>query len=340
MGNKIDLWRVTLDTNPDHCNLNCIMCEDHSPYSDDKLTRKKQGRLRSPMDRSLLEKVIREAKKLGVTEIIPSTMGEPLLYEHFEDFLSLCKELGLKLNLTTNGTFPRKSTEEWARKIVPITSDVKISWNGATEATQKKIMLKSILSEHISNAKAFIAVRDELKDLNYCSMTMQLTFIADNLEEIIDMVNLAIELGFDRVKGHQLWAHFDELKRQNIRGNSQLANRWNEIVKEAHSIVEKHNRSAERQIRLENFNELELDNLQDIAPGGECPFLGKEIWVDPSGRLNVCCAPDQQRKTLGDFGNINERTLNDILNSLAYTELMENYQEKELCKSCNMRRPK
>jgi len=28
------LWRVTLDTNPEDCNLKCIMCEEHSPYSD------------------------------------------------------------------------------------------------------------------------------------------------------------------------------------------------------------------------------------------------------------------------------------------------------------------
>ena len=26
-------WRITFDTNPDDCNLHCIMCEDHSPYS-------------------------------------------------------------------------------------------------------------------------------------------------------------------------------------------------------------------------------------------------------------------------------------------------------------------
>ena len=26
-------WRITFDTNPDDCNLHCIMCEDHWPYS-------------------------------------------------------------------------------------------------------------------------------------------------------------------------------------------------------------------------------------------------------------------------------------------------------------------
>jgi hypothetical protein len=47
------------------------------------------------------------------------------------------------MNLTTNGTFPKtteKSVTEWARLIVPITTDVKISWNGATAETSQKVI--------------------------------------------------------------------------------------------------------------------------------------------------------------------------------------------------------
>ncbi len=48
-----------------------------------------------------------EAAQNGMREMIPSTMGEPLLYDYFEEILDLCREHGVKLNLTTNGTFPR-----------------------------------------------------------------------------------------------------------------------------------------------------------------------------------------------------------------------------------------
>ena len=57
---ETDFWRITLDTNPDTCNLNCVMCEDHSPYSDSPKLRKQQGRLRPNMDRLMLEQVIRD----------------------------------------------------------------------------------------------------------------------------------------------------------------------------------------------------------------------------------------------------------------------------------------
>ena len=338
-----DFWRATLDTNPDHCNLNCIMCEDHSPYSDDRPTRKAQGRLRQIMDPHLLEKVVREAAVLGVCEIIPSTMGEPLLYPHFELFLDLCWELGLTLNLTTNGTFPsqekHQNVERWATRIVPLASDVKISWNGVSEAVHGEIMRGASLAQHINHAKRFISIRDELAEQNYCSMTMQLTFMRHNLAEIPGMVRLAIELGFDRVKGHQLWAHFPELEMQSLRNDILLAKQWNRTVRECECIVAEYHTLTGKAVRLENFFSLDPDNLDDIAPGGECPFLNREVWVDPTGRFNVCCAPDQQRKSLGDFGNLNEKSLAEIIHSAEYINLVKHYPEKNLCKLCNMRRP-
>ena len=137
-------WRLTLDTNPDRCNLRCIMCEEHSPHSDLQTTRRKEGRPRREMTPTLIRKAVSEAAASGqLRELIPSTMGEPLLFEHFDEILSLCDEYSLKLNLTTNGTFPRLGATEWAKRIVPLASDVKISWNGATKETQESIMLGS-----------------------------------------------------------------------------------------------------------------------------------------------------------------------------------------------------
>lgn len=332
-------WRITLDTNPDFCNLNCTMCEDHSPYAEGRASRKKRGVLRPNMDKALLEKVIREAHSMGVKEIIPSTMGEPLIYPHFETFLDLCHELDLKLNLTTNGTFPspekHQNVEYWAKRIVPIGSDVKISWNGATSSIHNAIMLKSSLDQHMQNAKRFIKVRDELSTGYDCSLTMQLTFMKDNLEEVPAMVHLAIDLGFDRIKGHQLWSHFPEIEEQNLRNNIESAERWNEVVDICESIAVS---DGKTKIALANFHKLDISENK-ISLDGECPFLGKEMWIDPSGRFNVCCAPDQERKQLGYFGNLNEDSLVDIVNSEGYRYLQSSYLSNELCQNCNMRRP-
>ena len=338
-------WRITIDTNPDFCNLNCIMCEDHSPYGESRINKKKAGTLRPIMKRDLMDKVIREAASLGVTEVIPSTMGEPLLYPYFDEILSLCHELGLTLNLTTNGTFPSRekhhNVEYWAERITPIGSDVKISWNGATDVTQAAVMQGAKLSEHINNVKRFIVIRDRVAEKlgNYCSMTMQLTFMEINQQEVVDMVKLALELGFDRVKGHHLWAHFPEIQDQSMRRNIVAIERWNLIVRECQAIVSMHNLKHKKQCRLDNFFELDTTQIENIAPGGVCTFLGKEAWVDPNGRFNVCCAPDQQRMLLGDFGNLNNTSLADIWNGETYLKLTNNYLSYPLCQSCNMRRP-
>jgi molybdenum cofactor biosynthesis enzyme MoaA len=84
-----------------------------------------------------IERVVADAAPNGLREIIPSTMGEPLLYDDFDGIIDLCKRYNVKLNLTTNGTFPRHGATGWAERIAPVTSDVKISWNGATKETQE-----------------------------------------------------------------------------------------------------------------------------------------------------------------------------------------------------------
>ena len=157
--------------------------------------------------------------------------------------------------------------------------------------------------------------------------------------EIKGVTFAALELGFDRLKGHHLWAHFPELKEESLRNDITFADRWNQIVRACHQRVDEHNKLKSCKFRLDNFFELTLDNLDDIAPEGECPFLGREIWIDPTGRFNVCCAPDQQRKTLGDFGNVNGQLLSALASSSQYQELAKNYRTHSLCQQCNMRRP-
>ena len=104
-------WRITFDTNPDDCNLHCIMCEDHSPYSTTQSDRRREGRPKRRMGIDLIRQVMAESRGTGLREIIPSTMGEPLLYRHFDEILDLCAEYGVKLNLTTNGTFPQRGAK-------------------------------------------------------------------------------------------------------------------------------------------------------------------------------------------------------------------------------------
>lgn len=334
-------WRITFDTNPDTCNLRCVMCEEHSPHSTLQITRKAEGRPRRLMPLEMIERVVADAAPHGLREIIPSTMGEPLLYEHFEDILELCRRYAVKLNLTTNGTFPRHGAAAWAERIVPVASDVKISWNGATKATHEAIMVGSRWETAVDNVREFVAVRDAhaAGGGNRCRVTFQLTFVESNVDELAAMVRLAVELGVDRVKGHHLWAHFDEIKEESMRRSPESIERWNRAVLAAREAAAERALPNGEHVLLDNIFLLDAAATDDLAPGGPCPFLGQEAWVSAVGRFDPCCAPDAQRRTLGELGNVGDEGLIEIWNGEAYRNLTSTYRNRRLCLGCNMRKP-
>ncbi len=181
-------WRITFDTNPDDCNIHCIMCEEHSPYSTLQRERITTGRPKRRMDIALIRRILEESVGTPLREIIPSTMGEPLVYKHMDEIIDLCYQFDVKLNLTTNGTFPGRGARAWAERIVPVASDVKISWNGARKETHEQIMLGTRWENVLQNVKVFLQVRDAhaAKNGNRCRVTFQLTFLETNVDELAE----------------------------------------------------------------------------------------------------------------------------------------------------------
>jgi glycosyltransferase involved in cell wall biosynthesis/MoaA/NifB/PqqE/SkfB family radical SAM enzyme len=337
-----NLWRITIDTNPEDCNLKCVMCEEHSPYSKFIPSLfKETGVKRRRMKFADVEEVFHQAEKLGVKEIIPSTMGEPLLYKEFDKIFELAEQTKIKINLTTNGTFPKKTVQEWAKLIVPNTIDIKISWNGATEETAQKVMIGIDFNQAIENVKSFIKFRDEhfAKTGYFCRVTFQLTFMQNNMHELAEIIKLAASLGVDRVKGHQLWAHFEEIKNLSMKANQESVMQWNVFVKQAIDAQEKFRKPNGEKVILENIIPLHDNETKELPEEYECPFLTKELWVSATGNISPCCAPDNLRKSLGDFGNISTTSIEDVLKGFVYMELVSKYKMKPICKTCNMRKP-
>jgi len=286
---------------------------------------------------------------MGVREIIPSTMGEPLIYKHFDKIVELCYQYDLKMNLTTNGTFPKisgKTTREWAKLIVPITTDVKISWNGANAQTSEKVMHGIQFEQVLQNVKEFVEVRNQYFTQKgyYCRITFQLTFMQNNMHELAEIIRLAADLDVDRVKGHQLWTHFYQIKDLSFRKNQESIEKWNLYVKEAEDAQEKYRKPNGKKIILENI--IPLENTKNgketdfmIPENYACPFLNQELWISATGKISPCCAPDELRNALGDFGNFENTTLLEAIESPNYQNLKANYKQIPLCKNCIMRKP-
>ena len=157
--------------------------------------------------------------------------------------------------------------------------------------------------------------------------------------ELPEIVELALKEGVDRIKGHHLWAHFKEIEDLNLKRGADSIRRWNEISRRAHHIAR--TAAAERgfPLTLENFDELEPHdtNDQEQERAGPCPFLGKEAWVNAQGRFDPCCCPDLLRRTLGDFSNVSSG-LQQIWTGANYDQLLSGYLNRQVCRTCNMRK--
>ena len=339
---KKKLWRITIDTNPEDCNLNCIMCEEHSKFSSfTKNLQNSTGIKRRVMSLDMVEDIFKQASLHNIQEIIPSTMGEPLLYKNIDRIFELSQKHNIKINLTTNGTFPKKSASEWAQLIVPNTTDIKISLNGATKETSESIMIGSDFDKTISNIKDFVEYRDNHFKITgyYCSVTLQVTFMQNNMDELNDIIKLAAQLGADRVKGHHLWTHFNEIESLSMKASNDSIMQWNDYVDQAYKTQDNYRKLNGKRVKLDNITAIENTSANSIPQSYECPFLLQELWISPTGEISPCCAPDQLRKSLGYFGSIETTSISEVMKSTVYQDLATNYKSKSLCQTCNMRKP-
>lgn len=334
-------WRITFDTNPDQCNLHCLMCEEHSLNSPKLHLRKEKKNKPRYMPFDIVQSVIKNCVDHGLKEIIPSTMGEPLLYDQFDRFIEICEKYNLKLNLTTNGTFPKRSTLDWAKMLIPICSDIKISFNGTTADLQESIMRGTKLEQIVKNVDTVVKIRDKyFKENNkYCSITLQVTFLESNFDDMTNIIRLGASLNVDRIKGHHVWVNFSSLESESLKRDEQSIQRWNSSLDKIYQAQSDYFRKNGEPVKLQNFVPIQVEN-KETAKDLVCPFLGKEAWINTVGDFSPCCAPDDLRKQLGNFGNVTTKPFMDLWNAEQYQKLTQNYQEHSLCRTCNMKIPR
>ncbi len=330
-------WRVTFVTNPDDCNLRCFMCDGHS-----ELARLRDGRRGAPrrMDLGLVGAVLAERRGTGLAEAIPSTRGEPLLYPQLDGLLDLCAAHGVKVNLTTNGTFPGRGARSWGERLAPVCSDVKVSWAGATAPTAEAVMRGLRFGEARENVRAFAAARDAVaaRGGGRCRLSFQVTAMEANVTELPAVVRLAASLGVERVKVNHVQVHFAQLAPQSLRRSPEAIRRWNAAVRASRQAAEESGRPGAPAVELQGFVELRADPA-DPAPRGPCPFLGREAWVEVDGRFSPCPARAAARGELGDFGSLRERALGEIWAAGPFRSLCAGHLSHPACAACRLRRP-
>ena len=322
--------RVTLLTNPDVCNLRCPLCflnqralcncdarsaengnGDCPPDNGRERRAFGMGEMPFEVAQAAIEKYAAERDASGkrlLREVIPSTMGEPLLYSHFDELLELCRALEIPLNLTTNGTFPGKWGRDAAMELLLRScSDIKVSYLASEQFDGWK-----------ANVEKLVRVRDKLRgnagcedaDAGYANaecagdagvkcaetaesrvatVSLQVTLHKKNLQDVPELVSWASAIGVDRIKWNKvvlLSTVSQELREMYALNDAQLESLRDEF------------RSGEFSAsNVKHEGSLFFKNSADLcAVGGKCescPFAD-EVWVWPDGHEDHCPNPERR----------------------------------------------
>lgn len=269
------ITRLTLLTNPDKCNLQCPLC-----FLNQRGSKFGMGEMPFEIAETAIQK-----HAATLQEVIPSTMGEPLLYTHFKELLDLCESLHIPLNITTNGTFPKVSVS----RLLKASSDIKISCMGFSEETFHEMMPGISFDAWKLNVLAAVAMRDELRKKNEHSATLslQVTLHKKNVDEAAAILDFAEQIGIDRIKWNPAVFLGDVAK--------QFREQYELSMAELAPLREKLNSA-----RLCSSGSLFFNNIPSLYKNGlkkPCRRFENELWVLPDGSVEHCPNPERR------FGN-------------------------------------
>ena len=175
---EFDLPEV-VEIEPTHtCNLRCVMC--HVSYEELTKTMLDVG-------------FVKRLKGLEGKWVLLGSNYEPVAHPKFVDLVNGLSDLGMKLELTTNGTL---FTDRVIRQIAGANfENVTVSFDGAHKETYEKIRRRANYDralERIVNFKQAVDGKDVYCAVNY-------TVMRSNVGEIVEAVDLWEGLGFDHL---------------------------------------------------------------------------------------------------------------------------------------------
>jgi wyosine [tRNA(Phe)-imidazoG37] synthetase (radical SAM superfamily) len=240
---------------------------------------------------------IENALKEGLREVIPSTMGEPLLYSHFAELLELCEASGVPLNLTTNGSFPGEwGTEQGMRRLLHACSDIKVSCMGFDDAVFSEMMPGGDFSQWKSNVERLVSLaraeRTASGKAPVSTISLQVTLhkkFASDAGAVLSILHWAQSIGIDRIKWNLamfLSSVSDEFIRQYALEPDKILALNSLLVQSAKSSKVRCEGSLFFAPSLAAREPCGVDSLS-------CPF-DDELWVLPDGSLQQCPNPERR----------------------------------------------
>ena len=299
--------RLTLLTNPDICNLHCPLCflnQRKSPFG--------MGEMPFEIAQAAIEKFCLNVgtatnPQSALTEVIPSTMGEPLLYSQFENLVALCESHKIPLNITTNGTFPGVwGTEDGLERLVRVSRDIKVSCMGFSADVFQEMMPGISFEQWKGNVLRLLKARERhscgRNSREQCScerlatISLQVTLHRKNLHQAEDILHWAESIGIHRIKWNPVV--FLSATATDFRNCYELtAAELDELRQKLQSKILRSEGSlffARPESAQFSPSAFQNSSVADLQLG--CPFTD-ELWIYPDGSESHCPNPERR------FGN-------------------------------------
>lgn len=301
--------RATIQTT-DYCNLKCIMCQIHSQRERHSLKQ---------MSKNGFDQIVRKLFPTLI-EAHPTNIGEPLISPWFDYLCEKCKEYGVLLDITSNGTL---LSEERIIEILPCLLDIKISFDGFKKDTFESIRKGADYETVIKNIKTFIHYRDIFS--SSATITLQMTLFDFNYKELSDIIKFAKEIGVNKVKAYPAFSYSEEIDKVSLMNSLDLFSEYRSYCIDLAKRIGMPLSIAEPPAEKNDDTEYLIHQ--------KCRLPWAECFIDYDGMVYPCHS--HNNRTLGDIFNCSEY---DVWNS-SYAQsirkvLLSGNQKNTICDNC------
>lgn len=277
--------------------------------------------------KGLIDNIVVSAAKIGVRSLGFIGDGEPTLNPAWIEALVLGKKLGLSMAISTNGILV--NTDEARDAVTSSCEWMRFNICSSTQEGYKKIHGVDIFDKVIKNIRDFMKWK---KEHGYTVDTgLQMVFVPTMMmDEVVPLAELAVELGVDYMiikqcslpdEGETGISNFDI----NLYDDEQVI----DVLKKAEAL------STTNTKIIPKWNIIKLKGEKNY---GSCVGVQLLPEISGDGGIYPCAYFFGGRRPDLCYGNVNEQSLEEIINSEKYWEIvkyMNNFDPKIGCKgSC------
>ncbi|MFI5347499.1 MAG: radical SAM/SPASM domain-containing protein [Elusimicrobiota bacterium] len=266
------------------CNLQCDFCP---PVMRDK----------DVMGIDLFKHVIGQVAPVA-DQVCLHLMGEPLTHPHFPEFVEICSNAGLPVNITTNGT-----------------------------------LLNAVRIEALLHR----GVRQVNFSIHSFESNFPGQDIGPYLQKIFDFTKHAFTKRPDIYINYRLWNLTDDKTGQNDDVLAKVSTAFGVEIKKDIDVRWRKGRHVSQRLYLHHDSRFEWPNPSSpiLSDRGTCRALSNHIGILSDGSVVPCCLDKEGVTVLGD---VRRESLDDVLAGKRAADMAQGFREgrlvEDLCRRC------